>query len=77
MCFYMEIAKKQVVRVYKDPKSTQKREILAIATLFQHEKHRKKMQSARNKRYYQRHKDKILEKQRLKNKLYEDFIQHR
>lgn len=77
MCFCMDSAKNQVIRVFKHSNSAQKRELLTIAMLFQREKHRKKMKSLRNKRYYRRHKDQILKKQQLKNKLYADFIQHR
>ncbi|GAH27218.1 unnamed protein product [marine sediment metagenome] len=77
MCFYMDSAKKQVITDVKRVYKSQKESILPIVQLFQREKHRKKMKALRNKRYYQRHKDKILKKQQLKNKLYADFIQHR
>lgn len=72
----MNFDKKSVKRVYKSSTSSKKDGIDSVLTLIQHEKHRKKMESARNKRYYQRHRDKILEKQHLKNKLYAEFIQH-
>jgi len=34
------------------------------------------LQSARNKRYYQRNRDKILAKQRIKNEIYKKMIQN-
>lgn len=51
-----------------NPKQKQKivNEIRAISS--------KKKRSERNKRYYQRHKDKILAKNKVKNKIYADFI---
>jgi hypothetical protein len=40
------------------------------------ELHQKKLKSARNKRYYQKHKDEILQKNKIKNQLYKKFIQN-
>lgn len=48
--------------------------ISEYSKLSAHEKHRKSLQSARNKRYYQRNRDKILAKQRIKNELYKKMI---
>jgi len=39
------------------------------------EKHRKKMQSERNKRYYQRHRDEILKKNREMRTIYKAIKQ--
>lgn len=39
------------------------------------EKHRKKMQSERNKRYYQRHRDEILKKNREMRLIYKAIKQ--
>jgi len=39
------------------------------------EKHRKKMQSERNKRYYQRHRDEILKKNREMRMIYKAIKQ--
>jgi hypothetical protein len=56
--------------------STQKGQLLSIIGLIAREKHRKKLKSARNKRYYQKHKDEILQKNKLKNQLYKKFIEN-
>jgi hypothetical protein len=55
--------------------SPQKRAFIEIITLIAREQHRKKLKSARNKRYYQKHKDEILQKSKIKNQLYKKFIQ--
>jgi len=74
MCFYMNSAENQLKSALNRMNSTQKKSFLSLLLLLSKEKHRKKLQSVRNKRYYQRHKDKILAKQRIKNKLYADFV---
>jgi len=86
MCFYMNSAKIQ--RVYVNSaenqlrsalnrmNSTQKQAFLSMARLFQRENHRKTLKSARDRRYYQRHKDKILAKQKLKTAIYNKVVQH-
>lgn len=55
--------------------SAQNQALINLIRLVQREKHRKKMKSARNKRYYQRHKDKILAKQRVKTAIYNKIVQ--
>jgi len=59
-----------VISAFNRMNSTQKRAFLnEIRQL-----HRKNLRSARNKRYYQRHKEKILAKQKLKNEIYANFV---
>ncbi len=72
---YMNSVENKLTSAFNRMNSAQKRNFLSTFSLLQREKHRKNLKSARNKRYYQHHKDKILEKQSLKNKLYADFIQ--
>jgi len=38
--------------------------------------HRKKLQSARNKRYYLSHRDQILKKNKLKSTIYANFVKN-
>lgn len=52
----------------------EKQALVDILRLFQREKHRKTMKSARNRRYYQSHKDKILAKQKLKNAIFKKVM---
>lgn len=59
-----------VISAVNHMNSTQKQQFLNALRLIKH----KNLRSARNKRYYQRHKDKILAKNKLKNKIYADFI---
>ena len=56
--------------------NAQKRAFIEIITLVAREKHRKKLKSARNKRYYQKHKDEILQKNKIKHQLYKKLIQN-
>lgn len=55
--------------------NAQKRAFIEILTLLAREKHRKKLKSMRNKRYYQKNKEEILHKNKIKNELYKKLIQ--
>jgi len=48
---------------------------LTLLNAYRREKHRKTLKSKQNKRYYQRHKNELLEKNRIKNELYKKFVQ--
>jgi hypothetical protein len=54
--------------------SAQNQAIIDLFCLIQREKHRKKLKSARDKRYYAKNKAKILAKNKIKNNLYKKFI---
>jgi len=71
----MDFTEKQVISIINHMSSAQKQAIANKIHLIQREKHRKLVRSARNKRYYQRHKDKILAKQKIKNAIYNKFVQ--
>ena len=59
-----------LISAYNRMNSTQKQEFINKISLIQS----KKLRSARNKRYYQRHKHEILAKQKLKNEIYANFV---
>jgi len=71
----MDLTEKQVISIINHMSFAQKQALDNKIRLVQREKHRKQVRSARNQRYYQRHKDKILAKQKIKNVIYNKFAQ--